>query len=49
MKLSRKAQDGSLPLIDSVHIYNRALSAEEIKAHYLGGKLTPLRSLEVVR
>jgi hypothetical protein len=41
---------GSLnALIDSVCIYNRALSAEEIKAHYLGGRLTPLRSLEVVR
>jgi hypothetical protein len=36
-------------IIDAVRIYNRALSAEEIKAHYLGGRLTPLRSSGVVR
>jgi hypothetical protein len=36
-------------LIDSVRIYNRALSTEEIKARYLGGRLTPLRSSGVVR
>jgi hypothetical protein len=36
-------------IIDEVLIYNRALTPEEIKAHYLGSRLLKQRSLTVVR
>jgi hypothetical protein len=36
-------------LISAVHIYNRVLSADEIKAHYLGGRVLKQRTLAVQR
>lgn len=36
-------------LIDEVRVYNKALTADEIRAHYLGGRLLKQRSLATLR